>query len=431
MDKILVLKDSSRHRLNPLTFQEFIRANYCTDCKAVDTLEAYNKFKAVNGYVDLEDLAGGGVLSDAKIEVYDGGHELTWNVHSEKWQVVHHEYKGFPSDDEMSLQQGCHGTGDLSMFYAHQFAQDEEVKADVSEEPNSLMQGDLDGCGNLDIYYDSKFVMNEEVQKSNIETISRHVPLYLEKTPLLKGTMTGTIYVDDTLVQTFYHSSNGSVSMTEVGEHDLYAEEIKINEVTGEIDVIMNELVDRSSVKLVVNYEYNLECQQEPPPGWKYPPGYPTDDMCALQQMASGDCNLYSVYPFQFVQNENVIYSQAKGPEPHAGWRYHKFSMLPLKYGPVLKDSFGGSIYVKDEFVAVFHSDFQKNSFIIKIDGNNHGEATIKDITFDYDTGRFNLSWAGTIDPTTVKMVVSYEYDYANENNVKYLQPLKTQITIE
>lgn len=279
MDKFLILRDGSRHRLNPLTFQEFLRADYCKNCKPVDVLETYKTFKDVNGYVDIEDLAGGGVLSDAQVEVYDGDHKMTWNVFSDKWMPVNDTPKGgFPPDDELSMQQGCQGDANLDIYYGHQLAQDEEVLAD---DPMSLMQGGGDGC--LDIFYHSPVVKNEEVQRGGLNAVSRYVPFLLEKTPVLKGTLTGTVYVDGKPTQTFYLCSSGTTVTDLIGSPKIYAEKIEIKDVTGEIGVVMSDLVEKDKVKLVVSYEYNLECQQDVSfKDWKYGPGFPSDDGLAL-----------------------------------------------------------------------------------------------------------------------------------------------------
>lgn len=431
MDKFLILRDGSRHRLNPLTFQEFLRADYCKNCKAADVLETYQKFKAVNGYVDIEDLSGGGVLSDAQVEVYDGDHKLTWNVHADKWMTVNDDPKGgFPADDEVSMQQGCQGTANLDIYYAHQFAQDEEVLAD---DPNSLMQwAGNPGDGNLDVFYNhSPVVENEELQgagwNAGIVGVSRYVPFMLEHTPLLKGTMTGTVYIDKTAVQTFCHRTSGGVDFFPIGSPKLYAEKIEINEVTGEIGVVANELVEKNQVKLVVSYEYNLECQYDPKfKDWKYSPGFPSDDGLALQQLASGNGTLDLYYPHQYVQNEVVAHCKATGPAPNIKWKYHDFWMLPLEHGPVLEGSLVGKVYVDDKQFAMFiPSSLNNKEFNINYTPPTEG-LCFETLKFDYETRRFFLGWSDKVDPATVKIVVSYEYD---RDDLPVLT--KSQVTIE
>ena len=80
---------------------------------------------------------------------------------------------------------------------------------------NSLQQL-ADGTANLDVYYSSQFVNNEATSTdAGADVNSVFSPL--EHTPILAGTITGTVYDGSTAVQTFVVSSNGTFSFTAIG----------------------------------------------------------------------------------------------------------------------------------------------------------------------------------------------------------------------
>src|SRR5271156_2646784 len=83
------------------------------------------------------------------------------------------------------------------------------------DDANTLMQL-ADGTANLDIFYTHQFVQNETTTvDSGVSVSSAYAPL--EHTPILAGTVTGTIYDGSTAVQTFVVSSTGTFTFTSVG----------------------------------------------------------------------------------------------------------------------------------------------------------------------------------------------------------------------
>lgn len=130
-----------------------------------------------------------------------------------------------------------------------------------ADDINSLQQL-ADGTANLDIFYSSQFVQNEA---SNTDpgavVVSAYAPL--EHTPILAGTMTGTVFVGATAVQTFTVSSAGVFSFTPIGAPATFITTATINLTTGELVATWN--VPAGSNNLVVSYEYNMECNQDLP----------------------------------------------------------------------------------------------------------------------------------------------------------------------
>src|SRR5205085_1562500 len=87
---------------------------------------------------------------------------------------------GYPGDDSTSLQQLASGDGNLDIYYSHQFVQNETSSTD-----------------------------------GGLVTTSNYAPL--EHTPVLAGTMTGTVYIGATAVQTFVVAESGTFTFTSIG----------------------------------------------------------------------------------------------------------------------------------------------------------------------------------------------------------------------
>jgi hypothetical protein len=100
-----------------------------------------------------------------------------------------------------------------------------------------------DGTANLDIFYTHQFVQNESTSTDNGGNVtSAYSPL--EHTPILAGTITGTIYDGSLAVQTFVVSSTGTFTFSNIGSPATYVTAGSLNLTT---------------------YEYNMECQQDLP----------------------------------------------------------------------------------------------------------------------------------------------------------------------
>lgn len=133
---------------------------------------------------------------------------------------------GFPTDDSTSLQQLASGDGNLDIFYTHQFVQNETSSTDAG--------GD---------------------------TVSVFAPL--EHTPVLAGTMTGTVYDGSTAVQTFVVSEAGTFTFTAIGSPSPVATSGTLDLTTGEMTLTWGS--DPGANHIVTSYEYNMECNQDLP----------------------------------------------------------------------------------------------------------------------------------------------------------------------
>lgn len=129
------------------------------------------------------------------------------------------------------------------------------------DDANSLMQL-ADGTANLDIFYSHQFVQNE-VSSTDAGTDVTAVFAPLEHTPVLAGTVTGTIYDGATAVQTFVVSSAGTFTFTDIGSPSPKVTAGSLNNNTGELTLTWNSAPGANNV--VLSYEYNMECQQDLP----------------------------------------------------------------------------------------------------------------------------------------------------------------------
>lgn len=129
------------------------------------------------------------------------------------------------------------------------------------DDANSLMQL-ADGTANLDIWYTHQFVQGEATSVDDGADVSAtYAPL--EHTPILAGTVTGTVYDGSTAVQTFVVSSAGSFTFSDIGAPATKATAGSLNNNTGELTLTWNGAPGANHV--VINYEYNMECQQDLP----------------------------------------------------------------------------------------------------------------------------------------------------------------------
>jgi hypothetical protein len=133
---------------------------------------------------------------------------------------------GFPSDDETSLQQLASGDGNLDIFYTHQFVQNETSSTDAGDDVTSVFAP-------------------------------------LEHTPVLAGTMTGTVYDAAVAVQTFVVAEDGTFTFTDIGSPAAKGTSGTLDVVTGEMTLTWDNAPGANHI--VVSYEYNMECNQDLP----------------------------------------------------------------------------------------------------------------------------------------------------------------------
>jgi len=129
------------------------------------------------------------------------------------------------------------------------------------DDVNTLGQR-VNGDANLDIYYSSQFIQNE-TSSTDIGDDVTSVFSAFEHTPVLAGTVTGTIYDGTTAAQTFVVSESGTFTFSDINSPSPKVTAGTLNVTTGELTLTWNGAPGANHV--VMNYEYNMECNADLP----------------------------------------------------------------------------------------------------------------------------------------------------------------------
>ena len=127
------------------------------------------------------------------------------------------------------------------------------------DDANSLQQL-ADGTANLSIYYSSQFVQNENHPDAGATSATTFV---LEHTPVLAGTITGSIYLAGTMSQTFSFSSNGVFIPVTIGSPAQTVTAATLDLATGLVSFTWSGTPGTHNT--TISYEYNMECNQDLP----------------------------------------------------------------------------------------------------------------------------------------------------------------------
>jgi len=134
------------------------------------------------------------------------------------------------------------------------------TKAGFPADDANSMQQLASGDANLSVYYSHQFVENETQEDAGGAAVVNYV---LEHTPVLAGTLTGTVYDGATAIATFVIDENGAATMTDIGTPAVTADDAALNLTTGALDVTFS--ADPGANSVVVSYEYNMECNADLP----------------------------------------------------------------------------------------------------------------------------------------------------------------------
>ncbi len=133
---------------------------------------------------------------------------------------------GFPGDDVNTLMQRASGDANLDVFFTHQFVQNETSSTDAGADATSVFDP-------------------------------------FEHTPVLAGTITGTIYDGATAIQTFSVSESNTFTFSDIGTPSPKCTAGTMNLTTGELTLTWGSAPGDNHV--VMSYEYNMECNQDLP----------------------------------------------------------------------------------------------------------------------------------------------------------------------
>mgnify|MGYP003345083398 FL=1 len=129
------------------------------------------------------------------------------------------------------------------------------------DDVNTMMQK-ASGDANLDIWYSSSFVNNETTSTDDGGDTAAVFTAF-EHTPVVAGTVTGTIYDGGVAIQTFVVSQSGSFTFTDIGSPSPKVNSGSLDVDTGEMTFTWGSAPGPNHA--VVSYEYNMECNQDLP----------------------------------------------------------------------------------------------------------------------------------------------------------------------
>lgn len=129
------------------------------------------------------------------------------------------------------------------------------------DDANSLMQT-ASGDANLNEMYSSQSVQNETSTTDDGGDVTS-VFASMEHTPVIPGTVTGTIYDGTTIVQTFTVTETGVFQFTDVNAPSVKVTAGTLNVTTGDMVLTWNSAPGPNHV--VFNYEYNMEGNPDMP----------------------------------------------------------------------------------------------------------------------------------------------------------------------
>jgi hypothetical protein len=107
----------------------------------------------------------------------------------------------------------------------------------------------------LSVWYSHQFVQNETITLDLGTT--KDTSHRFERTKILEGSITGTIYRGSTVVQTMTVYENGKVKPTDIGSPKVKVVGGNMNYTTGELVLHWNEAP--GSCHVVASYEYNMD----------------------------------------------------------------------------------------------------------------------------------------------------------------------------
>jgi len=368
--KYLVLKDGTRHVLSPYTYYEFSKLEAIQKLPVQDRSQAFMRFKDVNHYVELTTFTADEIAS-CKVEMRDGNPYKAWCPENEEWQ---HDYR-----DHINY---------LAPLKKKEKKKPLPSKAGFPDDDACALQQRSSGNGNLDISYSNWFVQNETVE-SNKSGVGDTLDLMLEYTPVVRGTVYGTVLYAGKPVATFSESLSGIMTLVPVGYPKERPKELKVSHVTGEVKVKWNTDVAYSHVKLKVSYEYGSEARN-------------------LQKLAEGEASILPPYPYQYVQNETVV-----GQGNAAG----NVVPLELNHAPIVPHTMTGTLYFNGFAIQTFMENKDGTFEFANVDSRSYLQWYATGLRLSHSTGIMEIIMNGPIAYNQVKLVVNYEYVYSSDED--------------
>lgn len=313
--------------------------------------------------IDVLDCKSDRKVNAGSINYESGVITLAWNRSSFDTSInVDYEHDAdskFPGDDEMSISCDSGRCGELDVFYGHQFVKNETQN---------------NGGGGSRLSY------------------------HIVYTPILPGTMTGTVRYGDVTIQTFFANEVGKFTLT---DHSIGTRAPKVLE--GEIDhatgiAVLQWNCDPGDNSIIVSYEYEIEIMTNPVDYSKFP----GDEMSIAQgDPYGGCCNLDIFYNHQFIENETLI-----GPPQHRNGHNQNYA---AEHSPILQGTMTGTVCYGDVAIQNFVAD-EVGKLTFSDIPTGLGAPKILEGKVDYIMGLVMLKW--NCEPGDNSIIVSYEYDF-------------------
>ncbi len=127
-----------------------------------------------------------------------------------------------------------------------------------------------DGGDSLDIFYNSQFIQNEDAFQSAYDDRGFKTTYILERTPICRGTMTGSILFQDTVSATFVVDETGAFTFNAVKENYIKPIHGHLDLVTGEMFLTWpnggTSIPKELSPRCIVSYECNMPPKEDREP---------------------------------------------------------------------------------------------------------------------------------------------------------------------
>jgi hypothetical protein len=121
----------------------------------------------------------------------------------------------------------------------------------------------------MDHFYPIQFVQNEKACK-----VGKTLTYMLERTPIVSNTIAGTVYYKDLLIHTIFQvKDEWRIDIINPEKICPRVISVELQNQTGLMTFMWDQSINIENTKLVISYEYNLECQDLPQQNYGPPPG--------------------------------------------------------------------------------------------------------------------------------------------------------------
>jgi hypothetical protein len=129
--------------------------------------------------------------------------------------------------------------------------------------------------------------------------------------------------------------------------------------------------------------------------------------------------------PYSYAFGETLEFSKALFEFNHL--KYNLFVLMPTLYSPIMKGTFSGILYLKNEIHFTFAITNENEFKITYAEGREHDFFLMN---LNHLTGRVTLHWYHAVNPYDVKVVVTYEYDRTNKTGKNLPETIQQDVTI-